>query len=91
MDKLKEIKIAVGYTLNNKRITMFPASLNDLAKVTVEYKTLKGWECDITKMTHYKELPENAKTYIKFISDYLEIPITYVGVGPDRSAMITIN
>ena len=34
------------------------------------------------------ELPANAQAYLEFISDFLELPVVMVGVGPGREEMI---
>jgi len=36
-------------------------------------------------------LPENAKKYINAIADYIEIPITFISVGPERNQNIVID
>lgn len=53
-----------------------------------EYKTLPGWKEDISKVRTFDQLPKNAQKYITFIEDYLETPISWVGVGPERDAII---
>ncbi|KAI5963525.1 ADE12 [Candida pseudojiufengensis] len=88
LDKFKEIEVAVAYKLNGKEITYFPADLIDVANVEVIYKKFPGWETDITKIKKYEELPENAKNYLKFIEDYLNVPIQWVGTGPGRESML---
>ena len=40
------------------------------------------WFTDIVDNNEYKE-------YIKFIEDYLGVPIKYISVGPDRKQTIT--
>ena len=42
----------------------------------------------MTKMTSEDEFPAEFNTYLKFLEDYLETPITIVSVGPDRAATI---
>ncbi|KAK6459431.1 Adenylosuccinate synthetase (IMP--aspartate ligase) [Scheffersomyces xylosifermentans] len=88
LDGFKEIEVGVAYKLNGKTLKSFPEDLIKLGKVEVEYKTLPGWETDITKIKTYDELPENAKNYLKFIEDYLEVPIQWVGTGPSRDSML---
>jgi adenylosuccinate synthase len=39
-------------------------------------------------MTTYDELPIELKEYIKFIEEYVEVPIKIVSVGPDRKQTI---
>jgi adenylosuccinate synthase len=35
-------------------------------------------------------LPKNAQTYIKAIEDFIEVPITFISVGPERTENIVI-
>lgn len=89
LDTFKDIKVGVSYSLNGHKLNSFPEDLNKLGKVEVEYVTLPGWEQDITQIKKYDELPENAKKYLKFIEDYLGVPIEWVGTGPGRESMLS--
>lgn len=88
LDNFPEISIGIKYKLNGKELSSFPEDLHDLAKVEVEYKTLPGWKQDITQVKTYDDLPENAKNYLKFIEDYVGVPIQWVGTGPARESMV---
>lgn len=88
LDTFKEVKVAVGYKYKGKLLKSFPECLHVLGNVEVEYKTFPGWEQDITSIKTYDELPENAKTYLKFIEDFLNVPIEWVGTGPARESML---
>ena len=88
LDKFKEIEVGVAYKLNGKELPSFPEDLIDLAKVEVVYKKFPGREQDITGIKKYEDLPENAKNYLKFIEDYLQVPIQWVGTGPARDSML---
>lgn len=88
LDTFKEVKVAIAYHLDGKKLAFFPEDLNRLAKVDVEYVTLPGWEQDISKITSYADLPENAKKYLQFIEDFLKVPVKWVGVGPARESML---
>ena len=88
LDTFKEIKVAVDYKYNGEILKSFPECLNVLGKVEVVYKTFQGWEEDITQIKTFEELPENAKIYLKFIENYLEVPIQWVGTGPARESML---
>lgn len=85
LDKFKEIEVGVAYKLNGKELPSFPEDLIDLAKVEVVYKKFPGWEQDITGIKKYEDLPENAKNYLKFIEDYLQVPIQWVGTEIGRA------
>lgn len=91
LDKFKDIKVAVSYSYKGNKLSSFPEDLSVLAKVDVEYVTLPGWETDITKIKNYEDLPENAKKYLKFIEDFVDVPIKWVGTGPSRDSMLTVN
>jgi adenylosuccinate synthase len=90
LDQLPEIKIAVSYKYKGEVLDSLPASMSILEKVEVEYKTFSGWMSDISKCRTWEALPENAKVYLKFIEDFLEVPIKYIGVGKEREAIIEI-
>jgi len=88
---LKELKIAVGYELNGKKIPHSSCGYLELAKVKPVYKTLKGWEQDIRGITKFANLPKECKEYIKFIEDFLEVKVAMFSTGPDREETIEIN
>ena len=52
------------------------------------YKTFKGWEEEISDITSFDDLPNEAKDYINFIEDFIKVPITFISVGPERNQNI---
>jgi len=90
LDGFEEIKVATGYKIDGVEITGFPADLDRLAQVEVEYVTLPGWKTDISNITSFADLPPNCQSYVKFIEDYLGVKVQFIGVGPSRSSSITV-
>lgn len=88
LDTFETIPVGVSYSVNGKKLDLFPEDLMTLGKVDVEYVTLPGWNQDITKITKYEDLPENAKKYLKFIEDFVGVPVEWVGTGPGRESML---
>ena len=86
----KLLRICTGYKLNGKSVRYSECGYLELAKVKPVYKLFDGWEEDITGVKRFKDLPANAQKYVKFIEDYLEIPVKYVTNGPQREACITL-
>lgn len=85
LDKFDEIKACTHYKLNNGTITdALPFDLCD-DDFTPVYKTLKGWNTDITKITDYKSLPVELHEYVEFLEEELNVPISIVSVGPNRT------
>ncbi|XP_036398421.1 adenylosuccinate synthetase isozyme 1 B-like isoform X2 [Megalops cyprinoides] len=88
LDVLDEIKVGVAYKLNGKRIPYFPANMEVLQKVVVEYETLPGWKSDTTAARKWEDLPPKAQNYIRFVENHVGVPIKWVGVGKSRESMI---
>jgi adenylosuccinate synthase len=60
----------------------------DAQKVAPVYEALPGWSVDLTGMRQANDLPASLNDYITYLENALEIPITVVSVGPDRSQTI---
>ncbi|KAJ3762027.1 Adenylosuccinate synthetase [Lentinula raphanica] len=89
LDDLDEIQIGVKYLVDGKELPGFPADLDILAKVQVEYVKLPGWKSSIASVTDYQSLPQECKTYVEYIESFLKVPVRWIGVGPGRNSMIT--
>jgi len=74
LDGLDEIKVGTYYRLGGKRITRYPASEAELRSVEVEYETFRGWKSKIADVRSWDELPNEAKVYVMFIQDFLQVP-----------------
>lgn len=89
LDELDEIKVAVAYRLDGKVLGSIPASLEDLARVEVDYETLPGWKVSLKDVTTWDALPENAKKYVFRLEELLGCPFKYIGVGQRRDQLLT--
>jgi len=88
LDQLSEIKVGVKYKVDGKELAGFPADLDILENVEVEYLTLSGWNSSIEQITSYDALPDNCRKYVEFIEESLKVPVKWIGVGPARESMI---
>ena len=86
-----ELQICTAYEINGRRTTDFPANVEDLREVKCVYETVSGWEEEITEVQDFAVLPENAKKYVRRISELLGRPIAMVSVGPDRKQTIIVS
>lgn len=84
---LDEIPMCVGYEIDGKVTTDFPATPM-LEKAKPVWKKLPGWKCDIRGIRRYEELPENCRLYIETIEKELGVPVTMVSNGPGREDII---
>ena len=85
---LNELKLNIAYEVNGSEVTDFPRQQRVLYDGKPIYKTFKGWEEDISNTTSFEDLPNEAKEYIKFIEDFIKVPITFISVGPERNQNI---
>lgn len=91
LSEFEEIKVCTGYEIDGQIYDTIPASVEMVAKAKAVYEIFPGWQCDITGIRTYEELPENCKAYIKRIEEFTNTRISLVSVGPDRENNILIN
>ena len=87
---LEELKLCVGYKDNDEVITDYPFNQNVLNSAEPAYETFDGWTDDISTVKSFEGLPNNAQSYIKAIEAFIEVPITFISVGPERTENIII-
>lgn len=81
------IKICTHYQLSNGTITdMVPYEVVK-EKIIPVYKEMKGWNVALTGNSK-ENLPSELNDYIKFLETELNVPITLVSTGPDRTQTI---
>jgi len=61
-----------------------------LAQVEVEYATLPGWCQSTANIRDFRDLPEAAQNYVRFIEKDLVVPIKWIGVGKARESIIKV-
>lgn len=84
LDKFETIKACTHYIINGEKVDYFPFDINDV-EVTPVYEEIAGWNEDLTKLTNYNDAPQALKDYISYLERNLEVPVTVVSVGPDRT------
>ena len=94
------LKVCVGYRLDGREIHEMPSSSAALSRcepILIEMpgfpnEPLEVW-LDLANRaaedgSGYSVLPAAAQAYIRHVEDLLGVPITSVGIGPDRDATI---
>ncbi len=84
---LDKIPVCVAYNIDGKLTTDFPVT-PQLNKATPVYEYLDGWNCPISHITKYDDLPTNAKKYVDFIEQQIGYPITLISNGAKRENII---
>lgn len=85
-----ELKICVSYDIGGSKTEDFPTT-QYLETAKPVYITMPGWKENITSITRFNDLPENAKNYVLKIEELVKTKIKYVSVGPERNQLIIRN
>ena len=83
------IKICTSYRYNGNKITYMPEDVDVLGErpVPEDVVSFKGWKIPESCKT-YDDLPAEARRFIETIEEAVQVPITYIGIGPDNSQTI---
>ena len=90
LDPLPTIKVCVAYEIDGERVTHMPYHQSDLHKAVPVYEELPGWQEDISGCTTLDELPARARDYVLFLAEQGNVPVSYVGVGPERKQTVHV-
>lgn len=83
LSNFESIKVCTHYNFEGKTIDYLPFDITGEQVIPV-YKEFKGWNKDLTGITALEELPEELNQYIAYLEAELNVPITFISVGPDR-------
>ena len=83
-----DIPVCVAYDLNGDTRTIAPGASYELEQAKPIYEMLPGWSEDIQNVREFKDLPANAQQYVMFIEEQTNVPISMIGVGPNRDQVI---
>lgn len=86
LDSFETIKVCTSYIIDGKETNQFPFDTE--CEITPVYTEFKGWNQDLTGCRKEEDLPETFKEYIRFMENYLKVPIKIISLGPDREATI---
>jgi len=90
LDAFDEIPFCVDYKYKGSVLKEFPADTSVLAQVQPVYKNIPGWKKSLAGTKQWSELPVVAQDYLKFLSDYLGVPISMISTGPSRDETIRL-
>lgn len=88
LSEFDTIKVATAYEKDGETVSNFPFDPNNDIKPV--YYELPGWNKDISKITNPDKFPGELKNYISFLEKFLNVPVKYVSVGPERSQIVKL-
>jgi adenylosuccinate synthase len=88
LDTFDEVKVCTGYTINGTIMRNYPDRPDMLAHAVPVYETLPGWKSSTEGITTFADLPQSAQQIVKIVERETGIPVSMVGTGPSRDAMV---
>lgn len=85
---LERIKIGVAYRYRGKTYRNYPAETPILEDCSVIYEELPGWEEDLSGVRRWKNLPQNARRYLRRLEELAEVPLRTISVGSERKETV---
>lgn len=85
---MDEIKVCVAYNCDGERYDSVPEFQSRFLHAKPIYETLPGWNCDITGIRRFEDLPKQAQAYIDFLEKLAGVRISIITVGPEREQTI---
>ncbi len=90
LSEFDTIKVCTAYKNDESESNDYSEFMNKLDKVKPIYREFEGWNCDISSINSYNDLPTNAKEYIEYIQNILDTKIAIISVGPKRNQVIEL-
>ncbi len=87
----EKIPVCVAYEIDGKRVEELPSSQTDFHHAKPIYEYLPGWSEDISGAKELKDLPTNARAYVKYLEEISGAPMSAIGVGPGRDQTISVK
>ncbi len=83
-----ELRICTSYRYDGKESVRFPSEVQTLEKVEPIYESFEGWSEDLTAADRFEDLPDEARRYLAFVSDFVGVPISMTSTGPKREQIV---
>jgi adenylosuccinate synthase len=88
LDTFEVVRVCVGYEINGKELAGYPDDPQLLAQVQPKYVDLQGWNQSVSAVRAYSDLPTRAKALVELIEQHVGVPVTIIGVGPERNECV---
>ena len=86
-----ELKICTAYDIDGHRTEEFPSHVEDLQRAKPVYRSIPGWQEDLTTFRKLGQLPAAARNYLDTICELIGRPPAVVSVGPGREQTIVLD
>lgn len=90
LDGFTALSVCTSYKIDGEETQVIPFGIARSA-IEPQYETLKGWNQTSSGIKTGDPLPDEMNEYIKFINNYLGVPVKYISNGPGRDQLIKLG
>lgn len=91
LDGVETIKVGTAYRSEGELLDVPPANAEGWDELGVEYESFAGWSESTRGLTHFDDLPANAKHYLQAVESLCGVPIHMISTGPERQENIILR
>ena len=91
LDGFDEIRVCVGYRLDNREIDYLPAGEHAQARVEPIYETVAGWREKTAHARSWADLPAQAIKYVRRLEELIGCPVALLSTSPEREDTILMQ
>jgi adenylosuccinate synthase len=84
----KELKVCVAYKHGNELLTDFPSDTALLERCEPVYRSLPGFDVDISNASGLQDMPAELRRYLDVIEANAGVPVILLSTGPQRSQLL---
>jgi adenylosuccinate synthase len=90
LNPFEKLSVCTSYRESGKLLDSYPFDLSSEG-LEAQYTGMEGWNTSLDTGNSMADLPLPLKNYIKFIEEFVELPIDTVSIGPDRLQTLQRN
>jgi adenylosuccinate synthase len=92
LQDFEHLKVCTSYRLGGTTLYDLPSCVEDLERVEPVYEILPCWPTfDTSRVRSVADLPAELRQYMKYIEDFLGVPIVLMSTGPGREETLMIS
>ena len=91
LDNINELNIVEYYEYEGNKIDYIPSDISSLEKCNPILKSFQPWNKSTYGCTKLSDLPYEARKYIEYIENYIDVPLKIISTGPKREEAIFLE
>jgi adenylosuccinate synthase len=86
----EHVGVCDAYVIDGEHVRDYPVLASDLYRAAADVELLPGWDEPVAAVRSLDDLPEPARALLRRIEEGVGVPVTFVGTGQDRAAVVEL-